>query len=403
MKFLHTADWHVGRTLNGWSLLEEQEWALAQIVDLAVREQVDGVLIAGDLYDRAVPPVEAIRLFNKTLAQLVLEQGIPVYAISGNHDGAERLHFGRDFFQSQGLHLSTRLEEAFSPIELDDCQIFLLPFIDPIDARIYYKEEADKEITSIGQALAYIVEDMKAQFNPDKAQVLVTHFAVSKKEGKESEEALRQLMLSETTNTIGGLNTVTSDLFKDFDYVALGHIHTHLASPSDRIKYSGSPVVFNVKEAKREEAKGVYLIELDAGGALEQTFYPLEVKRPIKVLEAPFETLLSADYYGQQPCHQAWFSFSIELESRKELEGINVRARLEEIYGKDIVEITFKTKGDSTLEHQNLTTGLAHLEALSPQDVVGDFYQAATGGQTLSQTQEGLVEAIFAQLERSKQ
>ena len=114
MKFLHTSDWHVGRTLNGWSLLEEQEWAFQQIVDLAISEKVDGVIISGDLYDRAVPPVDAIKLFNKTLARLVLEEQIPVYAISGNHDGAERLHFGRDFFQHQGLHLSTRLqEEAF--------------------------------------------------------------------------------------------------------------------------------------------------------------------------------------------------------------------------------------------------------------------------------------------------
>ena len=153
MKFLHTSDWHVGRTLNGWSLLEEQAWAFQQIVDLAISEKVDGVIIAGDLYDRAVPPVDAIKLFNKTLARLVLEEQIPVYAISGNHDGAERLHFGRDFFQPQGLHLSTRLEEAFEPIELEDCQIFLLPFIDPIDARIYYKDDEDKEIQGICDAL----------------------------------------------------------------------------------------------------------------------------------------------------------------------------------------------------------------------------------------------------------
>ena len=102
MKFLHTSDWHVGRTLNGWSLLEEQEWAFQQIVDLAIREQVDGVIIAGDLYDRAVPPVDAIKLFNKTLARLVLEEQIPVYAISGNHDGAERLHFWARLFSTSG-------------------------------------------------------------------------------------------------------------------------------------------------------------------------------------------------------------------------------------------------------------------------------------------------------------
>ena len=99
MKFLHTSDWHVGRTLNGWSLLEEQEWAFEQIVKLAIAEKVDGVVIAGDLYDRAVPPTNAIKLFNKILYQLVLEHGIPVYAISGNHDGAERIRFGREFFE----------------------------------------------------------------------------------------------------------------------------------------------------------------------------------------------------------------------------------------------------------------------------------------------------------------
>lgn len=213
MKFLHTSDWHVGRTLNGWSLLEEQEWAFQQIVDLAISEQVDGVIIAGDLYDRAVPPVDAIKLFNKTLARLVLEEQIPVYAISGNHDGAERLHFGRDFFQPQGLHLSTRLEEAFEPIELEDCQIFLLPFIDPIDARIYYKDDEDKEIQGIGDALAYILEDMEKAFDPDKSHILVTHFAVSKKDDSDG-QSLRELMLSETSNTVGGLTNVTSDLFR---------------------------------------------------------------------------------------------------------------------------------------------------------------------------------------------
>lgn len=300
MKFLHTSDWHVGRTLNGWSLLEEQEWAFQQIVDLAISEKVDGVIIAGDLYDRAVPPVDAIKLFNKTLARLVLEEQIPVYAISGNHDGAERLHFGRDFFQHQGLHLSTRLEEAFEPIELEACQIFLLPFIDPIDARIYYKDDENKEIQGIGDALAYILQDMEKAFNPDKAHVLVTHFAVSKKDDQDG-QSLRELMLSETSNTVGGLTNVTSDLFKAFDYVALGHIHTRFASPTKRVQYSGSPVAFNVKEAKRKEEKGVYILELDATGNLSQTFHSLEVRRPILTLQAPFETLMSPEFYKEQP------------------------------------------------------------------------------------------------------
>ena len=359
MKFLHTSDWHVGRTLNGWSLLEEQEWAFQQIVDLAISEKVDGVIIAGDLYDRAVPPVDAIKLFNRTLARLVLEEQIPVYAISGNHDGAERLHFGRDFFQPQGLHLSTHLEEAFVPIELEDCQIFLLPFLDPIDARISYQADKDTEI--------------------------------------------RELMLSETSNTVGGLTNVTSDLFKAFDYVALGHIHTRFASPTKRVHYSGSPVAFNVKEAKRKEEKGVYIVELDASGDLSQTFHPLEVRRPIVALQASFETLMSPEFYREQPCQKAWFAFDIQLSNRKELEGINVRARLEEIYGTDIVEITFSRLGDVREESLTVDQHLKDLEMQSPQEIVSDFYQTVTGGDVLSERQIALVESIFEEIGRSRQ
>ena len=368
MKFLHTSDWHVGRTLNGWSLLEEQEWAFQQIVDLAISEKVDGVIISGDLYDRAVPPVDAIKLFNKTLARLVLEEQIPVYAISGNHDGAERLYFGRDFFQHQGLH----------------------------------KDDEGKEIQGIGDALTYILEDMEKAFDPDKAHVLVTHFAVSKKDDSDG-QGLRELMLSETSNTVGGLTNVTSDLFKSFDYVALGHIHTRFASPTKRVQYSGSPVAFNVKEAKRKEEKGVYILELDASGDMSQTFHTLEVKRPIVALQESFETLMSPEFYKNQPCQKAWFAFDIQLSSRKELEGINVRARLEEIYGTDIVEITFSRLGDVREENLTVDQHLKDLEMQSPQEIVFDFYQTVTGGDVLSERQTALVESVFEEIERSRQ
>lgn len=402
MKFLHTSDWHVGRTLNGWSLLEEQEWAFEQIVKLAITEKVDGVIIAGDLYDRAIPPTNAIKLFNKILYQLVLEHGIPVYAISGNHDGAERIRFGREFFEPLGLHLATRLEEAFMPIELEDTQIFLLPFIDPIDARIYYKNDEEKDIQGISDALKYIIEDIKAHFNPKKAHVLVTHFAVSKKEDQEGQELHKQ-MLSETSNKVGGLNTISSNMFKDFDYVALGHIHTRFASPSEYIKYSGSPVTFNVKEAKRNENKGVYVVEVKPTGQINQTFHALEVKKPIMVLKESFETLISKDYYKNQPCHEAWFAFEIHISNRKELEGVNIRARLEEIYGQDIVEIYFTTLTNNDSVKGELNKGSENLELLSPEEIVSEFYQTATGGLSLSHEQSKIIEEIFENIERSKQ
>ena len=243
---------------------------------------------------------------------------------------------------------------------------------------------------------------MEKAFDPDKAHVLVAHFAVSKKDDSDG-QGLRELMLSETSNTVGGLTNVTSDLFKSFDYVALGHIHTRFASPTKRVQYSGSPVAFNVKEAKRKEEKGVYILELDASGDMSQTFHTLEVKRPIVALQESFETLMSPEFYKNQPCQKAWFAFDIQLSSRKELEGINVRARLEEIYGTDIVEITFSRLGDVREENLTVDQHLKDLEMQSPQEIVFDFYQTVTGGDVLSERQTALVESVFEEIERSRQ
>ena len=230
----------------------------------------------------------------------------------------------------------------------------------------------------------------------------MAHFAVSKKDDSDG-QSLRELMLSETSNTVGGLTNVTSDLFKAFDYVALGHIHTRFASPSQRVQYSGSPIAFNVKEAKRKEEKGVYILELDATGDLSQTFHPLEVKRPNLALQASFETLMSPDFYREQPCQKAWFAFDIQLSSRKELEGINVRARLEEIYGTDIVEITFSRLCDVREESLTVDQHIKDLEMQSPQEIVSDFYKTVNGGEVLSERQTALVESIFEEIGRSGQ
>jgi exonuclease SbcD len=141
MKLLHTADWHIGRTLNGYSLLDEQKYAFKQILQIAKDEKVDGIVIAGDIYDRAVPSPEAVTALNEMFKEINLENHLPIYAISGNHDSATRLNYGREWMQNTSFYLNTFLKEAFTPIETDDAQIFMLPFFDPLDARVYYQEK----------------------------------------------------------------------------------------------------------------------------------------------------------------------------------------------------------------------------------------------------------------------
>jgi len=402
MKLLHTADWHIGRTLNGFSLLEEQKFAFNQILAIAKKEKVDGIIIAGDLYDRSVPNVEAVTAFNNMLKKTVLEAGIPIYAITGNHDSAKRLEFGYDFFKQRNLYLHTSLDQALRPVETENVQLFLLPYLDPMDIRVYYKQvvgEDDETVRTyqkITDCLKRILIDIKKQFNPEKKQVLITHFAVTKK-GAKHEEALRKQMTSEVTSTIGGLATLTSDLFNDFDYVALGHIHTHHASPTETIVYSGSPLVFNTKEAKMKSQKGVYVVDLTATG-VSKKFFPLEVKKELIVIEESFITATNPQFFQQQPCHKAWFSFALTDYDRKAMTGINVRARLEEIYGKDIVEISIEENKNQKTAQMPQSDKQKHKE-LSPEIVVTNFYEAVREEQ-MTDYQGEIVESIMEAIKK---
>lgn len=378
MKFLHTADWHIGRTLNGFSLLAEQQFAFAQILDLAKEENVDGIIIAGDLYDRSVPSVEAIAAFDHMVDLMVQQSGLAVYAVTGNHDGAKRLNFGHEFFKEGNFHLHTTVNHALVPVETKEVQLFLLPFLDPMDIRVYFKQQgtmADEEISqikTISDGIKLLVEEMKQQFNPKKRQILVTHFAVTKKEG----DSLVAQMHSETTSTIGGLATITSDIFADFHYVALGHIHTHLASPMNHMVYSGSPVVFNTKEARLGQEKGVYIVEV-AQSDVHKKFVPLKVNKALIALTGTYERMTDSAFYAPYQEKNGWFSFHITDYDRLALSGVNIRGNLELIYGKDIVEITIEER----MKNGDLVAGekTSAMNQLPPETVVANFYEAVIG------------------------
>ncbi|AXQ77925.1 exonuclease SbcCD subunit D [Streptococcus chenjunshii] len=394
MRLLHTGDWHIGRQLNnnGINLLEDQKFIFHEMVKLAQKEQVDGVLIAGDLYDRGLPSVDAVQVFNQIINEFLFEAGLPVYAISGNHDSSRRLSFGQEFFRRQQFFLATDLKDAFEPIETADTQIFLLPFIDPIDARIYYKDEEPESLKDIHQAVSRIVKDMTARFNPQKAHLLVTHFAVAK---SGDEAALRSQMLSETLRTVGGLTSLNSSIFADFDYVALGHIHTHHASPSENVVYSGSPLIFNKDEAKRKDRKGVYIIDISPD-AVSKKFVELPVYRDFLVLEEHFDRLTAKEFYEAYPRQKARFAFDILTKSRQELEGINVRAKLEDIYGSEIIDISIHSREESS----RITQSQKRQERLtaSEEEIIESFYKEMTDGEAMTAYQKDAVTDILSQL-----
>lgn len=282
MKFLHTADWHIGRKLNGFSLLEEQEAVFLEVMAIAKKEQVDAIVIAGDLYDRSIPSVEAVSLFNTMMVEMNLKSGYPVLAISGNHDSATRLETGSLWLKTQDFYLQTQLSQAFEPIEMLDTQFYLLPYFEPFHARQYFQDDSLRDIQG---SMKLVIEKMKESFNPKKNQVLVSHFFAA---GSTKSE-------SETTLEVGGLDSIPIEMLLDFDYVALGHLHYKNAiTKNEKVQYSGALLKYSLSEEKQE--KGVRIIELSEK-KLTNTFIPIKPLRDVKKISGSFKELTEPDFY----------------------------------------------------------------------------------------------------------
>ncbi len=280
MKFLHTADWHLGRIFHQVHLTDDQAHVLDQVVALAAAERPDVVLVAGDLYDRAVPPPEAVALLDRTWQKLALELGIPVVAIPGNHDSATRIGYGAALLARAGLHLVADFESATRPLTVAGVDIFALPFAEPAEVRAW---SGDASVRDHASALRVCIERMRPHFSA-RPRILVAHaFVAGERRESESERPL----------SVGGAGTVPADTFADFAYVALGHLHApQLVSSACR--YAGSPLKYSFSEA--DDAKSVLLGEIDpATGALaEPRLVPLAPRRDVRNIEGPLADLLAA-------------------------------------------------------------------------------------------------------------
>lgn len=290
MRLLHSADWHLGRLFHGVSLVDDQAHLLDGFARLAAEAKIDAVLIAGDVYDRAVPPPDAVTLFDEFLAKVAGELRIPTVVIAGNHDSADRLGFGARLLARGGLHVRGRLEATPSAIELSDeygpVDIHAIPFVDPPHARVALE---DAELKDHDTCNAAILDRARAGFSPGRRQICVAHaFVAGASLGAsmdvEESDSERPLM-------VGGGGRVDASRFADFDYVALGHLHRPQQVGSERIRYSGSLMPYSFGESKH--VKSVSVIELDAKGAVEIAEISLDVRRSVRVIEGKLDALLA--------------------------------------------------------------------------------------------------------------
>ncbi|RRG17739.1 exonuclease SbcCD subunit D [Weissella viridescens] len=386
MKFLHTADWHIGKELGDYSLLEQQKTAFEQTLAIAKDKQVDAILLAGDLYDRSIPPVDAVNTLESMLQKMNIEAKFPIFAVSGNHDGPTRLGAGKKWRENNKFFLRTTLAEAFEPIEFGDTQIFMLPFIDPLEARVYYGiSNESNELRTINAVMDRVVADMQANFAPDKQHILVSHYYVAGKQNEDYD------LTSETNSKAGGLKSIDVNQFNAFDYVALGHLHLKQASPSETVQYSGSPIKFNTKEAQSE--KGVFIVDVNADGVTSE-WVPLEPEKDLILLEADFNTLIDPEFY-QQYERQGANLFSIKMTDRPAV--TDLRSQLNAIYG-EIVEIQFKQSQAQSISRANKMTERAEQ---SNQDLIREFYENVTDAR-LTDHQAEIIDQTLTRLERQE-
>lgn len=260
MKFIHTADWHLGKLVQGVYMTEDQRHILQQLIDTIETERPDAVIIAGDLYDRAIPPTEAVDLLDELLAQVVLELNTPVLAISGNHDSPDRLNFATRIMEGRGLHLVGQLRREMKPIVLKDddgeVHFHLVPYADPAQVRHVY---GDEEIRTHDDAMQAIIRQIASSMDTTARHVFVGHAFVTP--GGEPQSNTSD---SERPLSIGGAEHVRAELFRPFHYTALGHLHQAHYVMQENIRYAGSPLKYSISEEHHN--KGFYIVEMDGSG-----------------------------------------------------------------------------------------------------------------------------------------
>jgi exonuclease SbcD len=282
MRLLHTSDWHVGRTFHGRDLLAEQEAVLGGLADLVTTERIDVVVVAGDLYDRAVPNAEAVQTCARVLTK-IRAAGAKIVITPGNHDSAARIGVFGEFAAAGGLHLRTRIAELDQPVVLDDkhgpVALYGIPFLEPEPARqALGVPDARGHAGVLTEAMRRIRVDLAAR--AETRSVVLSHAFVTGGASSDSERPI----------TLGGLNDVATTVFDGVDYVALGHLHGPQVL-SERLRYSGSPMAYSFSEAR--QVKSVWLVELDASGLHGVERRELPVPRALATLTGPLEELLA--------------------------------------------------------------------------------------------------------------
>lgn len=375
---MHLADLHLGKRVNGFSMMEDQEYILNRILEIMEEEQPDGLLIAGDVYDKTIPPAEAVRLMDDFLTAVAAKH-VPVFLISGNHDSAERVAFGHQLMQGSGIWISPVYDGTIRHHTLEDrwgeVNIYLIPFLRPSVVRSFFP---DVEIEDYTDALRTIIEDL--QVDTSRRNVVLAHQFVT------AAGALPETCDSEQLS-VGGLDRVDGSVFSPFDYTALGHLHGPQRVGSETIRYAGSPLKYSFSELHQK--KSVTVAELRAKGETEIRQIPLQPRREMIELRGTFEEILEearkkgelqTDYY--------------HMILTDETDVVDALSRLREYY-PNIMLLDYdnrRTRSQKEVEQ------LDRVEERTPGELFAALYEQQNGQEIDSDRKEyldGLIREIW--------
>lgn len=351
MKFIHLSDLHLGKRVNEYSMLEDQEYILKIIINIVDDEKPDGVIIAGDVYDKSVPAAEAVQLFDNFLVQLA-KRKLEVFVISGNHDSPERIAFGARIMDASGIHMSPVYDGNIAPISMRDgygtVDVYMLPFIKPAHVRRF----CDDEITTYTDAINHAIS--KLSINHDNRNILVTHQFVTGSTRSESEEI-----------SVGGSDNVDAYVFEPFDYVALGHIHSPQNCGSEYIRYCGTPLKYSFSEAN--DQKSVTVVEFLEKGNVSYKTVGLISLHDLVELKGTYKELTLKEFYE----NTTWQEDYTHITLTDEEDIPDAIGKLRTVYHR-LMKLDYDNKRTrSSMEIR----GATDVESKSPLELFSDFYE----------------------------
>ena len=373
MKFVHLSDLHLGKRVNEYSMLEDQEYILTKIINIIDDEKPAGVIIAGDVYDKSIPSAEAVQMFDDFLTRLA-KRNLQVFIISGNHDSPERMSFGSRLMDQSGIHISQVYSGKIEPFALKDehglINVYTLPFVKPAHVKRFSDESIESYTDAIRVAVAEMNVDQSAR------NLLITHQFVTGATRSESEDI-----------SVGGSDNVDVSVFDGFDYVALGHIHSPQNCTSERVRYCGTPLKYSFSEAK--DNKSVTVVELAKKGSLSVKTISLVPMRDMVEIKGRYNEIMLKSFYENTSYQEDYIHITLTDEE----DIVDAIGKLRTVY-HNLMKLDYDNKRTRSVAQVD---GAVDVETKTPIELFSDFYELQNN-QPMSDEQKAFVEDLIEQV-----